>query len=141
MVRLLVPVDGSESSLRAVDYLIKRIAWFKEPVEAHLLNVQSPLPGDVGRFVDAGQIRDFHHDEGVKDLEAARRRLDDAGIGYQFHIGIGEPAKVIVEYAREKSCDEIILGTRGRSSIVSLLMGSVAAKLIHLTDVPLLLVK
>jgi nucleotide-binding universal stress UspA family protein len=141
MPRILVPVDGSESSLHAVDHLIKRATWFKDPFEIHLLNVQPPLPGDVGRFLDAGQIRDFHRDEGFKDLEEARRRLDGAGIRYLFHIGIGEPAEIIAEYAREQGCDEIILGTHGRSSIASLLMGSVATKLVHLTEVPVLLVK
>jgi nucleotide-binding universal stress UspA family protein len=141
MLKILVPVDGSDCSIRAVGHLIRKISWFRDSPEIHLLNVQSPLHGDVGLFLDSGQIRDFHHDEGLKALEGARRKLDSAGVGYVFHIGVGEPAEVIAGYAREQGCDEVIMGTHGRSSIVSLLMGSVASRVIQLGDVPVLLVK
>jgi nucleotide-binding universal stress UspA family protein len=141
MLKMLIPVDGSESAMRAVQHLIKKASWYKEPAEVHLLNVQYPLHGDVQMFLDHEQVRGFHHDEGIKALDSARQALDAAGLSYVFHIGVGEPAAVITEYARDKRCDQILMGTRGLGSVAGLLLGSVATKVIHLSDVPVLLVK
>lgn len=141
MLRFLVPVDGSETSLRAIDHLIKTLAWYKEGPEVHLINVQPALHGDVSMFVDKEQIRRFHHEEGLKALAAAREKLDAGGVNYVFHIGVGDPAHVIAHYAREKEMDEIFMGTRGLGSVGSLLLGSVATKVLHLTEIPVLLVK
>lgn len=141
MLRLLVPVDGSEVSRRAIDQLLKGLGGYKEPAEIHLLNVQHPLHADVSMFVSADQIRQFHHDEGMKALRPAREKLDAAGVPYAFHIGMGDPAEVISQYAKEKACDQIILGTRGLGAVAGILLGSVATKVIHLSDVPVLLVK
>lgn len=141
MLRFLVPVDGSEASLRAIDHLIKKLAWYRDDVDLHLINVQPALHGDVSMFVDKEQIRRFHHDEGLKALAAARDKLDAGGVKYVFHIGIGDPAHVIAHYAREKQMDQIFMGTRGLGSVGSLLLGSVAGKVLHLTGIPVLLVK
>lgn len=141
MLRLLVPVDGSDASKRAIEQLLKGLGGYKEPAEIHLLNVQHPLHADVSMFVSSDQIRQFHHDEGMKALRPAREKLDAAGVPHAFHIGIGDPAAVISQYAREKACDQIILGTRGLGAVAGMLLGSVAAKVIHLSDVPVLLVK
>jgi nucleotide-binding universal stress UspA family protein len=48
---------------------------------------------------------------------------------------------MIARFARERGCDQILMGTRGLGAIGSLLLGSVATKVIHLADVPVLLVK
>lgn len=141
MIRLLVPVDGSEYSNRAVEELIKRLAWYRERPEIHLLNVQFPLHGDVKMFIESDEIRRFHHDQGVKALQNARDKLQAAGVSYVFHVGVGEPAQAIARYADEKQCDQIFMGTRGLGTIAGLLLGSVATKVIHLTKVPVLLVK
>ena len=53
MKKLLVPVDGSECSLRAVRHLVGKGSGAALPgtVEIHLVNVQPGLPGDITRFV------------------------------------------------------------------------------------------
>ena len=86
-------------------------------------------------------LQQFYQDEGLAALKSARDRLDAARIPYTFHIGIGEPAEIIAQYAREKECDQIIMGTRGLGSVGGLLLGSVAMKVLHLASVPVLLVK
>ena len=64
MFRILVAVDGSESSDRAVSHLLKKLAWYSEKVEVHLLNVQAALPIDVSRFISADQLEGFHREQG-----------------------------------------------------------------------------
>lgn len=142
MFRILLPVDGSETSLRAVDYLLKKLDLYKDPAEIHLLNVQHSLHQDVSTFVGSRQVADYHRDEGLKALAEARARLDAARVPYTFHVGVGEdPAQVIAHYVRDRRCDQVLLGTRGLSAAAGVLLGSVANKVIHLVEVPVLLVK
>ena len=141
MLKLLAPVDGSENSLRLIDYLIKWLDRLAEPADLHLLNIQPPLHGEVGMFLSHEQIQSYHHDEGIQALQAARDRLDAAGIVYTFHISVGDPAEVIVRFARDQGCDQIVMGTRGLGQFSALLLGSVASKVIQLADVPVMLIK
>lgn len=141
MFRILVAVDGSESSDRAVSHLLKKLAWYSEKVEVHLLNVQAALPNDVSRFINAEQLDGFHREQGASALASARAILDGAKVAYVTHIGIGEPAHVIAHYATEKAIDQIVMGTRGLGSVAGLVMGSVTMKVVSLTDVPVLLIK
>jgi nucleotide-binding universal stress UspA family protein len=143
MLKLLVPVDGSESSSRAVDHLIKKLAWFKIKAEIHLLNVQHPIPygSRVSSVVGHDKIAQFHQEEGMAALKKAMKKLDAAKVKYHYHIGVGQEAELICRYAKEKACDQIFMGTRGLGSVSGLVLGSVATKVIQLSPVPVLLVK
>ncbi|HEY0846877.1 MAG TPA: universal stress protein [Noviherbaspirillum sp.] len=141
MLKVLLAVDGSETALRATEHVIKRVADAKSGYQVHLVNVQHPLHGSVSTFIDSAQIKQYHHDEGMKVLLPAREKLDAAGIAYQAHLFVGDPAEVVTRFAKEQGCNEIIIGTRGLSGISSLLMGSVATKIIHLAETPVVLVK
>ena len=141
MLKLLAPVDGSENSTRLAANLVKWLGRLGEPVDIHLLNVQPALHGEIGMFLSSEQIRDYHHDEGIKALQAARDMLDAAGVVYTFHISVGEPAVAIVRFARDQHCDQIMMGTRGLGQFATFLLGSVATKVIQLTDIPVMLIK
>jgi nucleotide-binding universal stress UspA family protein len=143
MLKLLVPVDGSEHSNRTIDRLLKNMSWYKEAAEIHLLNVQRSMPygSRVSSVIGHDKIDQYHHDEGMAMLKTAMQRLDAAKVKYHFHIGVGDEAETIVKYAKEKGCDQIFMGTRGMGSVSNLLLGSVATKVIHLAEVPVVLVK
>ena len=142
MLKLLVPVDGSDNAVRLVEYLARQwLPRLAEAVDLHLINVQPALHGEVGMFISKEQMREYHHDEGIKALQAARDTLDRADVDYTFHISVGDPAEIIVRFAREHHCDQIVMGTRGMGNFASLLLGSVASKVIQLADVPVMLIK
>lgn len=143
MLKFLVPVDGSEPSGRAVDQLITMLGWYKDKVELHLLNVQHHMPygGRVSSVVGHDKVAQYLQDEGTAALKSAREKLDAARLQYHFHIGVGEEADVISRYAKEQGCDQIVMGTRGLGTVSNLVLGSVATKVIHLSPVPVLLLK
>ncbi|MCO6427586.1 universal stress protein [Nitrosomonas communis] len=141
MLKILLPVDGSTACHKAITQFIQLLGWYKDVPEIHLLNVQFPLRGDVSMFISQENIRQYHQEEGLKDLKEARDLLDQAGVPYQHHVTVGDVAKAIVQFATEKQCDQIVIGPRGLGSVQGLLLGSVASKLIHLSPIPILLIK
>lgn len=141
MPKLLVAVDGSESSTRAVTHAAKLALRGGTDTQIHLVNVQHPMHGSVSTFVNGTQIKDLHQEEGMKALAEARSTLDAQNVPYEYHVFVGEPAETVAQYAAESGCDEIIVGTRGSSNLSSVLVGSVANKIIQQTSLPVTLIK
>src|SRR5947207_2674411 len=124
MKRILVPIDGSATANRVVIHLINKLQE-QDPskMEIHLLNVQRPFSGGVTMFVNQEETNQYHHDRGWEAMREARELLDKAGIAYIAHICVGDPADVIARNAKEKKCDEIIMGTHGRGELLGMLLG------------------
>ena len=139
MLKVLIPVDGSDNSLRVVRHVIDKAALYKDPVEIHLLNVQHPFPGTIRGVKE--QAEQYHRGEGEKALAGVQKLLDDAGLKYTCHISVGDAAEVIARYCLDRKLDQIFMGTRGAGAVANMLIGSVATKVLHLVDVPVLLVK
>lgn len=142
MFRVLVLVDGSENSDRAVDLLIQQMPLYAEPLEIHLLNVQGSIAsGNVTSYFSREQIAAYYQDEGAAALASARKLLDGAGIKYAQHIGVGDVGKVVTQYVKEQQLQQIVMGTRGLGAVSGMILGSVTTKIIHAAPVPVLLVK
>ena len=142
MSRVLVAVDGSENSARVIDFLIKEAPLYKEPIELHLLNVQITMGGvNVKMFISSDSLNQYYKEEGDKALAAARARLDAAKIMFTAHISMGDPAEVIAAFVKSQGCNHILMGCRGLGSVSGLVLGSVATKALHLTDVPVTLIR
>jgi nucleotide-binding universal stress UspA family protein len=140
MKSVIVPVDGSECSLRAVHYLVAAHAEGRRP-QIHLANVQVAMTGDVSQFVARADIQAYQHEHSDDALKAARGLLDAAGIPYQVHEAVGSVADQIVRLAETLGCDHIVMGTHGRSPLADLLVGSTTLRVLHQTRLPVLLIK
>ena len=143
MQSVLIPVDGSACALRAVDLVLAKRTRYRNPDELaiHLVNVQPPLPHAVTRFVSPQQVADYHRSESDRLSADARARLDAAGASYTYHPRVGSVADEIVALSTQLGCDQIVMGTHGHTALTEFMLGSVTAKVIHLTRIPLLLVK
>jgi nucleotide-binding universal stress UspA family protein len=141
MTKVLVPVDGSEFSDRAVDYVIE-LAKGQEPLDIHLLSVQIPIDsGHARMFVSDDDIDAYHRDEGMAVLKPYIEKLDAAGIPHNFHVLVGHVALTIARFAKEQKFDKVVMGTHGRSGLTQLLLGSVAQNVVRRLKVPVALVK
>ncbi|HPW27777.1 MAG TPA: universal stress protein [Rhodoferax sp.] len=137
----LVPFDGSDHSVRALELAIQEAKARHDAPKLLLLNVQLPLSGDITRFIDRNTVNDFHREAGEKMLDAAKPPLESCGLEYAQHILVGPVASTIVEFAESKGCSMIVMGAHGHGGVSGLLMGSVATKVLHQTRLPVLLIK
>jgi len=138
-MKILIAVDGSKASLKAVQLLIDHADWFRDAPQVELLAVHLPVPR-VSR-ASKTQLERYYREEGEGMLTAARKKLDGAGIAYEARVAVGPVAETVVKQAKEKRCDLIYIGTRGMSELGKVLVGSTASKVLHISDIPVLLVK
>jgi len=141
MKNALVPIDGSPAALHALAFPLRAM---HSPLAArvHVHNVQAPLlqpwPGKLAApdMIDA-ELRS----DGEKLLVEAEIMALSASVACVAQVRIGSAAAEIVAYAVDHDCDAIVMGTRGMRAVGSLVMGSVAQKVVHLPPVPVTLVK
>lgn len=140
MYKMLVPIDGSPSSERAVRHVI-RLARIVGEVKVNLLHVHPAVSAwEVKRFLRENEIEHMQQALAEEATQSARTLLDDAAIPYQLHHAEGEIAQTIAEFADSCGCDQVVMGSRGMSSLEGLLLGSISTKVLHLVTVPVTLV-
>ncbi len=141
-MKILIPVDGSDNAIRAVEYVIQYSAKLKDVPEIFLLNVQWKLVlGNVKLFIDQTTVNDYYREQGAVALASSRAKLDLAKFAYHYHISIGAPAEAVVRYSLEQQIDQIVMSAHGQESLSFYLLGSVASKIVQMSQIPVLLVK
>lgn len=130
MSTVLLPIEEGRDASSAIDHVIELARH--EPVRVYLLNVRTPLPSYVARFIPAAERRAFHHENGMRAMREAITRLDEAAIAHHEEVRIGNKAETIMEFAREKRCAEIVVDGNENGFLAGLGLGSVRAQLRHL---------
>ena len=141
MYTLLIAVDGSEGSRRAVDHVV-RLAAAGLPVAVHVLNVQIPVEsGHVRMFIEAERIEGYYREEGLAALDPACAVLAGAGLAPSRHLAVGHVTETILHYAEKLRADQIVLGSNDDASLRHRLLGSVASDVAARASVPVTLVR
>ena len=138
--KILIPVDGSDNALRAVDYAAK-MASESNSLKFELLHVLQPMPLRAHAALAQNEINLVYADEAKRVLLPAQHIFDLAGLSYCAHYRVGHPANEIAAQVNEKNCDAVIMGTRGLGFLSRAVTGSVASQVVHLVHVPVTLVK
>lgn len=142
--KILVPVDGSSNSHRALEYA--RYLAERCGASLDLLNVIK-LTSAVGLFSDPGT--GVYIPEGVIEgiQEAGRKVVDEAlalvpsGITAQGFVEDGAPAEAIVAFATEHEHDLIVVGSRGLGAIQQMVFGSVSSYVLHRAQCPVMVIR
>jgi len=142
-MKILLAVDGSRYSLDAVNCLIEHADWYREKPTVELLTVHLPVPKlpNMSLVVGKNQIKRYYEEEGEASLAAAKKKLAAAGIAFKSTILVGQIADTIVQHAQKTKCDIIYIGTHGRTAAGNMLLGSIATKVMHISPIPVLLVR
>lgn len=141
MNKPLIPIDGSPAALRALAYALRELQG-SAGARVELINVQAPmLQPWPGKLVSPDLIKAELQARGSKLLSQARSLTQSADIAFDAHVSIGSAADEIAALARSLGCDAIVMGTRGMGAVADWVLGSVAHKVVHLSSVPVTLVK
>ena len=138
--RVLVPVDFSDSSARALRHAAKRTAE-----SGGSLIIVHVVPADYGWLgIGRKELRDL--DRSLQRQAADRlRAFADENVGHnltaELEVRVGQPAEEIIEAARESKCDSIVLSTRGLTGLDRYLIGSVAHRVAQLAPCRVVLLR
>ncbi|MBI1828044.1 MAG: universal stress protein [Thaumarchaeota archaeon] len=135
--RILVAVDGSQSAEKAFEksiYLAQKCNSKLDVVHV----VQCELGGDSAttfELIDELKIK------AEKMLDEYKIQATKSNVPIEIMVTQGDPAQVIIEIAKTKRYDLIIMGTRGRSAFQELLIGSVSQKVMHHASCPVMVIR
>lgn len=142
--KILVPVDGSEGSWRALASAVEIGKRFESKLL--VVNVIQPYNNAALLAVplDHATINQGNSElekVGDKVLEMAEERLAEYPNKVEYSLEIGHPSERIIALAKKSQCDAIVLGSRGLSGIAEFFLGSVSSKVSQYSSVPVLIVK
>lgn len=142
--KILVPVDGSEGSWRALEHALEMGRKFESKIV--IVNVVQPY-NNVGLLavpMDAVSISNAHEElqkVGGKVMEMAKEKMGDYPHGMEYVMEIGHPSERIIAYTKKSGCDVIVIGSRGLSGIAEFFLGSVSSKVSQYAEIPVLIIK
>ncbi len=130
ITKIVVPVDGSESAGNAARYAVELAK--KMGATVTLLHVYDSTGLTT---LGVASLSKAELDQAMKNIsrevfETARKALGSTGADSKETTAIGDPAEEIVAFAKKHACDLIVMGSRGRSPVKQLLLGSVGQKVV-----------
>ena len=148
--RILVPLDGSRLSLRALPYATEIVRCFNSEIILLRVVPLSPMP-PIGTYTLPEVIEKAEKETAEKNnrnLASARKylqrnlkRIVPKGIKGSQHAIAGTPAKSIIELSQRKNVDLIVMTTHGRQGINRALLGSVSDEVVRESRLPVLTIR
>lgn len=144
--RILIPTDGSEVAESAVDHAVDLAE--KYDAELHALYVADTEAINItlgteqvdrikqGRFGEMPELKE----QAQEATGHVREIAEERGIDVVEHHAGGVVSNLIVSYADDHDIDLIVMGSHGRSRTGKIILGSVAAKTLRSTRIPVLVV-
>jgi nucleotide-binding universal stress UspA family protein len=137
--RVLVPLDGSKLAECALPY-VRDLAQGGFVGEILLLNVVE-IPATWLEGIDYIAIKNTNLRQSTKYLTELQTQLTAEGLTVKVEVLEGMTTQTIVDYARGKGVDLIVIGTHGYTGMKKLMFGSVALRVLHDSHCPVLLIR
>ncbi len=141
-MKILIAVDGSPYTQKALNYLLANRPMFVDGHELVIVHVVTGISGHVARHLSKEVVAEYYAEESAKVLDPVVALLAKEGVtGYTVDKRHGHAAEEILKSAAAAHAQLIVLGTHGHGILGRALMGSVATKVISETDTSVLLVQ
>lgn len=142
MRKYLVPVDGSNASLHAVQQAVA-LAKLGGGASIHLVHVhEEPLIyGEIAVYVARAKMEALQRAHSEALLAGAEAELRASGVPYTKETLVGSIGETIARRAEELGCDAIVMGRHGKTTLGDMLVGSAAMKVLHASRLPVMLVR
>jgi len=144
--KIMVAVDFSEDSLAAAAYAARLAKDMGAKLMfTHIYNKRNidTLNMDATR-VPEFSIKDYVDelmDERKSKLEELAKKLKCGRLEVEFHVGIGVPYEALLHEIKEKVPDLLVIGAKGRSKVMDIILGSCAQKMFKDSPIPLLSIR
>ena len=138
MKRIVVAYDGSEGSREALAAGVET-ARATGAVATLVYVRHTPLPIVGDPFYERSLSRELHRGRDV--LAEARAFAADAGVAAETELLEGDPAQQILDLARLRGAELVVVGSRGRGAVAEALLGSVSHAIVHGADRPVLVAR
>ena len=145
---ILLSTDGSDVARKGVEHGIALAKALK--AKATIVTVTEPLPIDFGGGHDSGwvpsqrEVDSFDaacRERAGKVLDQARAMAEESGLSVELlHVPNAHPATAIVETAKSRGCDLIVMASHGRRGLRKLFLGSQTSEVLVNGSVPVLVV-
>ncbi len=141
---ILFPTDGSDGAEFALDHAIDLASTYDATL--HVLHVVADVwypSGDPEGFdFDMSSVEKHLQERGDRLVREASERAAESGVDCETEVVTGRtPHRAIVDATEDHDVDLVVMATHGRRGLDRLLMGSVAEKVLRLSEVPVLAVK
>jgi nucleotide-binding universal stress UspA family protein len=141
-MEILILVDGSACSAKAVDYVATHFDFFKGKEGVQLMHIHPKVPGGfAASIVGKDAIHAYYEDESKAALEPAENILREKGIPHQADYMIGDIAEQVPIYVAKHGVEMIVMGSHGHGVIKGMVMGSMATRVLATASVPVLIVR
>lgn len=139
-MKIVLAVDGSAPSERATRHVTKLAKQLAKPPTVLLLHVDPPLLRAAARKLGAEAVAEYHASNSEHALSSARQLLTRAKVRFDELATIGDAAAGIAKAATGLHADMIVMGSRGLTRLKSLMLGSVAMRVLARSSLPTTLV-
>jgi nucleotide-binding universal stress UspA family protein len=140
-MNILLAVDGSAYTKRMLAYVAAQDEWFGPRHRYAVLTVVTAITPHVSRFLSREQCETYYDEEAEAVLGPVRKFI--AQQGWQADVAhiAGHAADAIAEFAQAQKIDLIVMGSHGHTSLVNMVLGSVASGVLARCKVPVMLVR
>jgi nucleotide-binding universal stress UspA family protein len=140
-MKILVAADGSPYTKRMLEYLAQHADWLSPQHDYTVVNAVSAVPPRAAAALDRSALKDYYQDEAERVFKPIRTQLRKRGIDAKFVFKTGPAGEVIAKLADSGGFELLVMGSRGHGSFGSLVMGSVATRVLAGCTTPVLLVR
>jgi nucleotide-binding universal stress UspA family protein len=140
-MRILLAVDGSAYTKRMLAYVAAHDEWLADRHQYMVLTAVPGIPPRAASMLDRETVKGFYRDEAEKVFKPIRAFFKQRGIQAEFVSKVGPAGDAIAKQADSGSFDLLMMGSHGHGSVVNVVMGSVATKVLASCKVPVLLVR
>ncbi|GAB4472400.1 MAG: hypothetical protein OHK0044_16020 [Burkholderiaceae bacterium] len=140
-MKILVPVDGSQFSKAAIDFIASRTTLIGASPQVELLNVHLPIPVRAARVVGKAVVKAYYEDESGRVLKPALAALKKAGLDATSTYAVGHPGEAIASAADRDKVDLIVMGSHGHGALAGLILGSTTNAVLARSRKPILVLR
>ena len=140
-MNILLTADGSPYTKGMLAYVAAHDEWLGALHRYVVVTAVPGLPPRAASFLDREVVKGFYRDKAEKIFKPIRAFFKQRGIESEFVLKVGPAADGIAKLVNGGKFDLLLMGSHGHGSLVNVVMGSVATKVLASTTVPVLLVR